>query len=142
MNEVFDLSGAAAALGIGMLIGLERERHKGTGDARHCAGLRTFAITALLGYVALQVGGGLLLGIVAGCVTLLTSVAYWRSQSDDPGLTSEVALITVLIPGALCATAPALAIALGVVIAGLWRIAVRCITLPTASCPKRKCVMA
>ena len=30
MNEVFDLSGAAAALGIGMLIGLERERHKGT----------------------------------------------------------------------------------------------------------------
>jgi len=119
MNEVFDLSGAAAALGIGMLIGLERERHKGTGDARHCAGLRTFAITALLGYVALQVGGGLLLGIVAGCVTLLTSVAYWRSQSDDPGLTSEVALIAVLILGALCATAPALAIALGVVIAGL-----------------------
>ncbi|MER2104288.1 MAG: MgtC/SapB family protein, partial [Pseudomonas atacamensis] len=119
MNEVFDLSGAAAALGIGMLIGLERERRKGTGDARHCAGLRTFAITALLGYVALQVGGGLLLGIVAGCVTLLTSVAYWRSQSDDPGLTSEVALITVLILGALCATAPALAIALGVVIAGL-----------------------
>ena len=119
MNEVFDLSGAAAALGIGMLIGLERERHKGTGDARHCAGLRTFAITALLGYVALQVGGGLLLGIIAACVTLLISVAYWRSLSDDPGVTSEVALITVLLLGALCTTAPALAIALGVVIAGL-----------------------
>jgi len=119
MSEVFDLSGAAMALGIGMLIGLERERHKGTGDARHCAGLRTFAITALLGYVALQVGGGLLLGIMAVCVTLLISVAYWRSLSDDPGVTSEVALLTVLVLGALCASAPALAIALAVVIAGL-----------------------
>lgn len=119
MSEVFDLSGAAMALGIGLLIGLERERHKGTGDARHCAGLRTFAITALLGYVALQVGGGLLLGIMAVCVTALICVAYWRSLSDDPGVTSEVALLTVLVLGALCASAPALAIALAVVIAGL-----------------------
>ncbi|WLH38080.1 DUF4010 domain-containing protein [Pseudomonas sp. FP2196] len=119
MNEMFDLSGAAAALGIGMLIGLERERHKGTGDARHCAGLRTFAITALLGYVALQIGGALLLGIMAVCVTLLVSIAYWRSLSDDPGVTSEVALLAVLLLGALCGGAPALAIALGVVIAGL-----------------------
>lgn len=85
MNELFDLSGAAAALGIGLLIGLERERHKGTGATRDSAGLRTFAITALLGYVSLQVGAALLLGIMATCVTLLITVAYWRSLSDDPG---------------------------------------------------------
>ncbi|MGZ9668186.1 MgtC/SapB family protein [Pseudomonas sp. GNP014] len=119
MNELFDLSGAAAALGIGLLIGLERERHKGSGATRDSAGLRTFAITALLGYVSLQVGAALLLGIMATCVTLLITVAYWRSLSDDPGVTSEIALLTVLVLGALCGTAPALAIAIGVVIAGL-----------------------
>ena len=102
-----------------MLIGLERERHKGHGETRACAGLRTFAITALLGYVAMQVGGGLLVGIVAIALGLLVTVAYWRSLSADPGVTSEVALLTVLVLGALCATSPELAIAVGVVLAGL-----------------------
>lgn len=119
MNEILGITGAAAALGIGMLIGLERERHKGRGDSRACAGLRTFAITALLGYVAMQVGGGLLVGIVAIGLALLVTVAYWRSLSDDPGVTSEVALFTVLVLGALCGSAPQLAIAIGVVMAGL-----------------------
>ncbi|TPG73840.1 MgtC/SapB family protein [Pseudomonas arsenicoxydans] len=119
MNETLGMAGAAAALGIGMLIGLERERHKGQGDSRACAGLRTFAVTALLGYVAMQVGGGLLVGIVALGLALLVTVAYWRSLSDDPGVTSEVALFAVLVLGALCNTAPQLAIAIGVVIAGL-----------------------
>ena len=119
MNETLCMAGAAAALGIGMLVGLERERHKGQGDSRACAGLRTFAVTALLGYAAMQVGGGLLVGIVALGLALLVTVAYWRSLSDDPGVTSEVALFAVLVLGALCSTAPQLAIALGVVIAGL-----------------------
>jgi uncharacterized membrane protein (DUF4010 family) len=119
MNDTLGMAGAAAALGIGMLIGLERERHKGSGDSRACAGLRTFAITALLGYVAMQVGGALLLGLMALCVALLVTVAYWRSLTDDPGVTSEVALFTVLVLGALCGRAPELAIAIGVVIAGL-----------------------
>lgn len=65
MNETFGMAGAAAALGIGMLIGLERERHKGQEETRACAGLRTYAITALLGYVAMQLGGNLLISIVA-----------------------------------------------------------------------------
>lgn len=119
MNDIPGMTGAAAALGIGMLIGLERERHKGEGDRRACAGLRTFAITALLGYVAMRVGGGLLLGIMAICLALLVTMAYWRSLSDDPGVTSEVALFAVLVLGALCGTAPELAISIGVVIAGL-----------------------
>jgi len=119
MNETFGMAGAAAALGIGMLIGLERERHKGTGASRDCAGLRTFAISALLGYVAMRAGGGLLVGLVAISLTALLAVAYWRSLSDDPGVTSEVALLTVLVLGALCSTAPELAVAIGVVVAGL-----------------------
>ncbi|EXF94465.1 membrane protein [Pseudomonas fluorescens HK44] len=119
MSETFGLTNAAAALGIGMLVGLERERHKGGGDSRACAGLRTFAITALLGYISPQVGGGLLVGIIAICVALLLTVAYWRNLEKDPGITSEVALLTVLVLGALCGTAPELATAIGVVMAGL-----------------------
>ncbi|MCE4052463.1 MgtC/SapB family protein [Pseudomonas sp. Au-Pse12] len=119
MNETFGMAGAAAALGIGMLIGLERERHKGSGDTRACAGLRTFAITALLGYVAMQVGGALLVGMLGIGLTALVTVAYWRSLSDDPGVTSEVALLTVLVLGALCGSSPELAVAVGVLVAGL-----------------------
>ncbi len=119
MNESLGMTGAAAALGIGMLIGLERERHKGTGERRGSAGLRTFAISALLGYAAMVVGAALLVGIVAIGLTLLITVAYWRGRDDDPGVTSEVALIIVLILGALCTRSPELAVAIGVVVAGL-----------------------
>jgi uncharacterized membrane protein (DUF4010 family) len=56
----------------------------------------------LLGYAAMVVGAALLVGIVAIGLTLLITVAYWRGRDDDPGVTSEVALIIVLILGALC----------------------------------------
>ncbi len=44
--------GLAVALGCGLLIGLERERRKGLGQDRAAAGLRTFAVAALLGAIA------------------------------------------------------------------------------------------
>lgn len=119
MTQTLGLAGAAVALGIGMLIGLERERHKGEGELRAFAGLRTYSITALLGYVAQQVGGGLLLGLIAGCLAVIVSTAYWKSRDKDPGITSEVALLTVLVLGAWCGVAPELATAIGVVMAGL-----------------------
>ena len=37
----------AAALGIGLLIGAERERRKGGGPARAPAGIRTFTVASL-----------------------------------------------------------------------------------------------
>ncbi|PMX29415.1 MULTISPECIES: MgtC/SapB family protein [unclassified Pseudomonas] len=119
MTHTLDLAGAAAALGIGMLIGLERERRKGQGELRAFAGLRTYSITALLGYVTQQVGGGLLLGLIAGCLAVIASTAYWKSQDKDPGITSEVTLLMVLVLGAGCGDAPERAIAIGVVVAGL-----------------------
>ncbi|MCI1740027.1 MAG: MgtC/SapB family protein [Pseudomonas veronii] len=119
MTQTLGLAGAAAALGIGMLIGLERERHKGQGELRAFAGLRTYSITALLGYVSQQVGGGLLLGLIAGCLAVIVSTAYWKSRDNDPGITSEVALLTVLLLGAWCGVAPEQATAVGVVVAGL-----------------------
>ena len=41
----------AVALGAGLLIGIERERRKGDGATRDFAGVRTFAMAALMGTV-------------------------------------------------------------------------------------------
>ena len=66
----------AIALGIGLLIGAERERRKGTGPSRAPAGIRTFALVSLTGGVSLTVGGELLLAIAALAVAALSIVSY------------------------------------------------------------------
>jgi len=119
MTETLAFANAAAALGIGLLVGLERERRKGEGDRRDSAGLRTFAITSLLGYVTVQAGGPVLLGFMTLALGALVTAAYCRNLDKDPGITSEVALFAVLGLGALCVSAPALATAIGVVMVGL-----------------------
>ncbi|UZE08364.1 DUF4010 domain-containing protein [Pseudomonas corrugata] len=117
--EVLGFVNAGAALGIGLLVGLERERRKGEEGRRDYAGLRTFAVTSMLGYVTAWTGGPLLLGFVALALGALVTMAYWKNLAEDPGITSEVALFAVLVLGALCVSAPALATAVGVVMAGL-----------------------
>ena len=109
----------AVALGIGLLIGLERERSKGRGPARGPAGIRTFALATLFGAIAMQVGGTPLLIAVVVVVAGLVGLAYRRRQSSDPGLTTAVALLTVPLLGALALREPLLAGAVGVVIAVL-----------------------
>lgn len=47
----------AVALGIGLLIGTERERRKGEGPDRSPAGLRTFALASITGASSFIVGG-------------------------------------------------------------------------------------
>ncbi len=108
-----------AALGIGLLIGLERERSKGKGVRRGPAGIRTFSLAAVLGAVAITLGGpGLLAAVVAG-VALLAAISYVRTRDTDPGLTTEVALLLVPLLGALAMSQPLLAGASAVIIAGL-----------------------
>jgi uncharacterized membrane protein (DUF4010 family) len=102
----------AIALGIGLLIGIERERRKGEGPARSVAGIRTFAVAALLGAVSLLLGGEILLSVVVCGVLLLAAIGYYRS-TEDPGLTTEVALLLTALLGALAMRQPALAAGLG-----------------------------
>ena len=91
----------AVALGIGLLIGAERERRKGKGPSRSPAGIRTFAVTSLAGAVSFAIGGEILLAVTTAGVIILTAIAYLRSRSDDPGLTSEIALILTVLLGGL-----------------------------------------
>lgn len=111
------LIGIAAALGIGLLIGIERERRKGTGPTRGAAGLRTFTLASLLGALAMLLGGGLTLAVLAGVVGVLAVVSYRRSTDDDPGLTTEVALVLTFMLGALALHDARLATGIGVLVA-------------------------
>lgn len=108
----------AVALGIGLLIGVEREKRKGVGATRSPAGIRTFALVALLGAVSATLGLWVLAAAALG-VAALAAAAYLRSPSDDPGLTSEISLLLTLVLGAWAMQAPALAAALGVTAAVL-----------------------
>lgn len=107
------------ALGCGLLVGLERERRKGQGPHREPAGIRTFTVTALAGALAQASGvDGL---VLAGAVLVgaLVGLAYWRNRSDDPGLTTEIALFAIYLIGVLAVGSPALAAACGVALAAL-----------------------
>lgn len=43
------VTGFVVALGIGLLIGAERERRKGEGTTRSASGIRTFVVATLMG---------------------------------------------------------------------------------------------
>lgn len=95
----------ALAVGIGLLLGLERERRKGEGPARSFAGIRTFALAGLLGGVAAHLGTGGLVTLGAG-VAVLAAVGYGLGDRSDPGITTEVALLLCFALGALAQESP------------------------------------
>jgi uncharacterized membrane protein (DUF4010 family) len=109
----------AVALGIGLLVGVERERRKGEGPARRSAGVRTFAVGALLGAVSQVLGGAWVLAAAVLAVASLLAVAYARRRDKDPGLTTEAGLLFTVLLGALAMDDPLLAGALGATLAGL-----------------------
>ena len=111
--------GFLVALGVGLLIGIDRERHKGDGPTRHAAGLRTFTLASLLGAVATAVGSEILLAAVVVGVVAFAGLSYWRARDDDPGLTTETALVLTTLLGGLAIRHPAFAAGLGVVVAVL-----------------------
>ena len=113
------LLGFVIALGIGLLIGIDRERHKGEGPTRDSAGVRTFTLTALAGAAAGAINSDALMAAVAIGVVGLAALSYWRSAAHDPGLTGEIALVTTALLGMLTMSAPTLAAGAGVVVAVL-----------------------
>ncbi len=95
-----------AALGLGMLIGLERERTRG--EERTFAGVRTFSMVALLGaasvYAGEQAGLPWIVGLVFLAVTALVVAAYQvTSKEGHIGATTEVSVLLTFFIGGMCA---------------------------------------
>ncbi len=122
MHDILPTDAAVAlatALGIGLLIGAERERRKGAGLGRDAAGIRTFSIAGLMGAVTQLLGSPLLTAVVVALVGLHALQSYRRSNRDDPGLTTEVALVLTCVLGVAAVPAPAVAAAAGIALAAL-----------------------
>ena len=124
MDELFtgdtqrQLARLALAAGIGLLLGLERERRKGEGPARSFAGIRTFALAGLLGGVAAYLGTAALVAM-GGAIAVLAAAGYGLGDRSDPGITTEVALLLCFALGALAQESPVPAAAAGVAATGI-----------------------
>jgi len=105
------------SLGIGLLIGVERERRKGSGPGRGPAGVRTFALVALLGAIAGALDNPWLVMVFAIGMAVFAAASYWRNRNDDPGLTTEVALLVTYALGVLANGHPQISAAFGVAVA-------------------------
>ena len=110
------LLGLCVALGIGLLIGAERERRKDSHKTGIAAGIRTFAVVALLGAVSILLGE-----YVFVVVTLLVGgsalLAYRNTSAQEPGLTTELSLFLTCLLGGLAIRDAALAAGIGAVLA-------------------------
>jgi uncharacterized membrane protein (DUF4010 family) len=104
----------AAAAGIGLLMGVERERRKVQSAHKGTAGIRTFTLVALLGALGAHLGQPALLAVTAAFVGAAALVGYWRV--GDPGITTEIALVVAFLLGALADADIGLAAAIGVAV--------------------------
>ena len=71
------------------------------------------------GAISFVVGGGPVVAVTVAGVAGLAALGYWRNRDDDPGLTTEVALVLTVLLGGLCVRQPALAAGVGVAVAVL-----------------------
>ena len=96
----------AAALGLGLLLGLERERAKDD-DELSFGGIRTFALIALsgslTGFLQLELAlDGLALGMFAAIVLLIVVSYAVTAAKGEIGITTEVTALLVFVLGVLC----------------------------------------
>lgn len=108
------ISALLTALGIGLLIGVVREHREPEGPIM--AGVRTHALVAILAAVAIGFGLWVLLAVLL-LVGSLATASYLRTAVDDPGLTSEIAMLVTAMLAALARSEPTIAVALAVVVA-------------------------
>ena len=105
-----------AALAVGLLVGIERERSKGQGPRRAAAGVRTFTLIALAGAISLELGGPPAFLVVAAIIGIFAAISYVRTFRHDAGLTTEVAMVITVLLGGLALSEPQVAGALAVVV--------------------------
>src|SRR5262249_57857625 len=101
MESVLD---ASFALLIGLLLGLERQRSES--PKQLFAGIRTFPLLTLAGYVAALLDkDGVSLALPAALLgtAALAGLAYYRTAAVEHGITSEALALLAVLLGALCA---------------------------------------
>ena len=104
------------ALGVGLLVGVVRERR--LPEVAVVAGLRTHALAALAGVVAHHLAPAVFIAVLL-LVGAFAAMSYRQTRETDPGLTGEVALVLTTLLGGLALPLPGLAGALGVLVAVL-----------------------
>lgn len=114
-------AGLGIALGLGLIVGLQRES-----TSSELAGVRTFPLVTLLGAVCAllaQAAGGWILGaglLAVAAATAMGNAARLRGDKPDPGITTEVAVLLMYALGAyVMAGSRAAAIVLGGTVAVL-----------------------
>jgi uncharacterized membrane protein (DUF4010 family) len=103
----------AVALGIGLIIGAERERNNDAGKGNAIAGVRTFSIASLLGATSYLIHIWLHIAILIS-VMIFVTVAYHKNKEQDLGLTTEISLLFTITLGGLTITNPSLAASLAI----------------------------
>lgn len=112
------LQTCAIAFGLGLLVGLQRER-----AAAEVAGIRTFPLITVSGtmiaLLAQHFGGWILAaGFIAIAAMLISASIIKQSRSYDPGLTTEVAALLMFAVGAYLPVGDTtLAVVLGALVA-------------------------
>lgn len=89
----------AIALALGLLVGIQRQRTES-----RLAGIRTFPLVTVLGTVlallASRWGGWVLAAGFIGIASIVVIANFDKSNSHDPGITTEVTLLLMLAVGA------------------------------------------
>lgn len=116
MNTPDLLTGLLTALGVGLLIGVVRERRHQPDETK--AGTRTHVLVAMLGFVSWGFGTWPFVATVL-VVGALVIGGYQATARSDPGQTGEVALLVTLMLSALAQQNPTLSAGLGVLAAAL-----------------------
>lgn len=107
------------ALGIGLLIGIERERNTGEAGGQAPAGVRTFALASLTGALSQIVGGWPMVAVSLAVIGGLRMVTHLSLPDRQAGLTTSLALLIVVVLGALSIEQTFLAFASSVLVAAL-----------------------
>jgi len=94
-------AGLAQALLIGLLLGLERERSRAGEEGEGFAGIRTFPLFTLAGFLAAAFAGSVPLALPALLLAVAAlAVAFQVSGHESKGATTEAAALLAVLLGA------------------------------------------